>query len=421
MQYSVRRYQDGDEDEIVNLLDTAFNGWPKFDIECSPLEHWKWKYLNNQTKVIAITIGLENNKMIGCSHTVPRNICISGETFFASLGSDLAVDSHYKKFGIAIELIQKNNLERKNAELDFVYFETGVPFLIKSYRRRFTLMPFKIIHRIKIINIGLHFQKKKYDKPFFKKNALRAFKLFQNTLSFIRKRYVDNSNFKFTNMKYFDKRIQVFWREIKRYYIFIGQRNQLYLNWRYCDSRGGNYKIRCIESEDVILGFSVLKINRNQENYPEGYIVDLLSLPGRSDVIQMLLSDAVRYFNENGVNIIHCLTVKGHPNEKILKRHGFINIRRKVMAFYYPFKDISQEMSLVKNSLLWIALFVMVGCASKPQVAYKPPQMPPLPPEIAQKKEVNLTERFMKLLTPTEQLSQPLPKSSPKATETRPN
>jgi len=49
------------------------------------------------------------------------------------------------------------------------------------------------------------------------------------------------------------------------------------------------------------------------------------------------------------------------------------------------------------------------------------PQMPPLPPEIAQKKEVNLSDRFMKLLTPTEQPSQPLPKSSPKATETRPN
>ena len=78
-------------------------------------------------------------------------------------------------------------------------------------------------------------------------------------------------------------------------------------------------------------------------------------------------------------------------------------------------------MSSLKNSLLLILLFVLVGCGSRPQVVYKPPQMPPLPPEIAQKKEVNLTDRFMKLLTPTEQPSQPLPKSLPKATETRPN
>jgi hypothetical protein len=62
-----------------------------------------------------------------------------------------------------------------------------------------------------------------------------------------------------------------------------------------------------------------------------------------------------------------------------------------------------------------------VGCGSRPQVVYKPPQMPPLPAEIAQKREVNLSDRFMKLLTPNEQPSQPLPKSSPKATETRPN
>ncbi len=68
-------------------------------------------------------------------------------------------------------------------------------------------------------------------------------------------------------------------------------------------------------------------------------------------------------------------------------------------------------MPSMKNSLLLIALSVLVGCASRPQVAYKPVQVPPLPPEVGTKREVNLTER----------LSQQLLKSSPKETETQPS
>ena len=53
-------------------------------------------------------------------------------------------------------------------------------------------------------------------------------------------------------------------------------------------------------------------------------------------------------------------------------------------------------MQLLKNSLLLIALLTLVGCASAP-VAYKPPQVPPLPAEI-KPKQANLSERLSDLL-----------------------
>ena len=57
----------------------------------------------------------------------------------------------------------------------------------------------------------------------------------------------------------------------------------------------------------------------------------------------------------------------------------------------------------IKNSLLLLALLLLVGCASRPPVVYKPPQIPPLPPEIGKKQEANLTDRLTKLLMPSEQ------------------
>ena len=68
-------------------------------------------------------------------------------------------------------------------------------------------------------------------------------------------------------------------------------------------------------------------------------------------------------------------------------------------------------MPLMKNSLLLIVLSVLAGCASPPQVAYKPPQVPPLPPEIAKKQEANLTQRLTDLLMPNEKPSGSSPKS----------
>ena len=32
---------------IVDLLEGAFGEWPNFSIECSPVDHWLWKYVAN--------------------------------------------------------------------------------------------------------------------------------------------------------------------------------------------------------------------------------------------------------------------------------------------------------------------------------------------------------------------------------------
>ena len=68
------------------------------------------------------------------------------------------------------------------------------------------------------------------------------------------------------------------------------------------------------------MGYSVLKINRLREDYPIGYIVDLLALPDRLEVARVLISDAVRYFDERNINIVNCLTVKGHPYTSLFSR-----------------------------------------------------------------------------------------------------
>ena len=72
-----------------------------------------------------------------------------------------------------------------------------------------------------------------------------------------------------------------------------------------------------------------------------------------------------------------------------------------------------------KNKLLWIAPFVLAGCASPPQVAYSPPQVPPLPAGL-QKAQPNLTERLSSLLLKSSQTGTgPSSNSTPASTHTK--
>ena len=66
----------------------------------------------------------------------------------------------------------------------------------------------------------------------------------------------------------YDDRIDEFWHEVNDYYRFIIERTKDYLNWRYCDPRGGEYIVKTAEEDGRILGYSVLRINSYQKTYP---------------------------------------------------------------------------------------------------------------------------------------------------------
>jgi hypothetical protein len=60
------------------------------------------------------------------------------------------------------------------------------------------------------------------------------------------------------------------------------------------------------------VGYSLLRINRNNNKYPIGFAVDHIASPRRLKVLHVLASDASIHFDDNYVKIVNCLTVKGH-------------------------------------------------------------------------------------------------------------
>ena len=63
--YSIRDYEPGDEGRIVELLELVFGVWPRFDLKCSPLEHWRWKYVDNPMGSMIVPIAVDGDLIVG--------------------------------------------------------------------------------------------------------------------------------------------------------------------------------------------------------------------------------------------------------------------------------------------------------------------------------------------------------------------
>ena len=342
MGYSVRPYQPGDEEGIVELLELVFNGWPHFDLECTPLDHWTWKYLDNPIGNKVISICMNNDKIIGCFHSIPRLTKIGSRILMSGHGADVAVHPDYRRLGIQNSMnIIVDNL-RKKIDTNILYIETGSQILFKRYLKMYPRFPYKIIRLFKMQDIDLHMRMMPVKYGWLMKHGFYLISLFNKFKNCFWSITFSGQNFSISKIDSFDERVDEFWDRIRSSYDFIVVRDHRYLNWRYCDKRGGNYIIKIAEENKQILGYIVLRINKYNEEYPIGYIIDLLTIQNRLDVVDSLLKHAIEFFHNNNINVILYRIIKNHSYEKIAKKYGFINDPSKIVNFYKLF-EINEE------------------------------------------------------------------------------
>jgi hypothetical protein len=337
---NIRPYQAGDEDAIVELLESAFGKWPNFDLDCSSFEHWNWKHKDNPLKKIHVLAESED-RIVGCQHTYLPMIMIGNNFVSCFRGTDLAVHSEFRKKGIRGLLRDTRNRMAKDSGVKLQFSILLNPIVIKSHQKRQHLnIPYLISLFVRILDINQVIESIQPENRLLKKYGFHLLKLrnrFQKTIYRQDMEIQESSGFKVIKIEEFDERINQFWSEIKNYYSLIIERSKDFLNWRYCDSRGGKYSVRIAEGNGEILGYIVLRIKKNQASDPDdsvGYIVDLLTLPNRLDVANKLLIDGIRYFDNNHVNLIQSFMTKNHSYEGLFRNQGFLDSRIRISVTY---------------------------------------------------------------------------------------
>jgi len=331
--YTVRSHQPGEEEEIAQILQIAFNGWPHIDLSCTPLEHWRWKYLENPLDANLITVCSSGGRLIGVMHSIPQKIKLKNDTYLIIYSCDTCVHPEYRGMGVYTNMYKFSDKEKEKQGFKSNYWVSSNPIVIKASSVHEHKFSHSITNLARIRDIEKQTEAMPIKNTLLMKKGYQAIELLNKIKNFFIKTPKKISDIKISEINNFDYRINEFWNEVSDQYDYIIVRDMEYLNWRYCDPRGGDFIIHLAEDNDIILGFSVLIINRYRADYPVGFIVDLLALKDRLDVADSLLSNAINYFDINNINIINYQIVKNHPYETIFKKHGFVDSRIRTSIF----------------------------------------------------------------------------------------
>jgi hypothetical protein len=356
-QQTIRQYLPTDRDKIIGLLDTAFKGWPHFDLDCSPKDHWDWKFVDNPLKRRMITVAEIDDKIVGCDHLLFTKVKIGKQVLPVGQAVDSAVHPDYRGLGIYSKMrdFAGKRILDPESHTPIVYAASTNSTIIKKEGKLGSIsFPYQIEHLIRIPNIDLHLRMNgntnhNLPREILIKTGYNAIKILNSTEKLFINNKVVNKNLKIVDTNKFDEKIDVFWRKIKDQYYFIMEKSKEYLSWRYCDSRGGNFTIKQAEEDGEVVGYIVLRVNNFTSDYPSGYVVDLCTLPDHLDCAGALIAESLRFFDNRKINIVNYIIDKGHPFEALFERFGFVNSQHNLFVSYTSTID-SSELNDFMNS-----------------------------------------------------------------------
>jgi predicted N-acetyltransferase YhbS len=329
----IREPTEEDEPAIVDLLVRSFNGWPHLDIEGSPLDYWRWKYRTYCDNRL-IRVAEYSGNIVGSVHSVPLSIKLFDETLSVNLGGDVAVDPEYRKLGIWQKILAEINESRRRSGVQYLYNITGNPIVIHLFEKsgEYHIFPLKLVNMVKIHDVNNQLNNFPLKNKFVWVCGYMAASFLNRISNIGRTPY--KGRVEVSRITVFDEAYESFWEAVREEHDFIIDRTREYLNWKYLDPRLGGFTALKAEKDGVFLGYLIVRVNRYMQDFPVGYIVDMLTLPGHDEAAHALISEAMKVFRVENVNIINYLTVKGNSQEKIFGLNGFLDSRVNINQYY---------------------------------------------------------------------------------------
>jgi GNAT superfamily N-acetyltransferase len=329
---SIRQYQEGDEEKIVELLQTIFTGWPRQQENLSGIDFWKWKYLDTPPRQWVIVVAESNNEIVGCHHNAFFWMKLYDEKQWGYIGGDIGVHPEYRGKGIWKKMVQRSTEITKELDLAFSLGVTTNPIVVKGWEKMSEkFFPHKISLMYKIKDISLHIRKTG--------TSLKDLEYLTSRILTRDSSRVDINDFTINEISSFDNKYGVFWNKTRGEHIYSVEKDREHVNWRYCDERGGKYHVEAAFDEEKFLGYIVLKNVQSKSGYLRGYVVDVQASKDRLDVVGALLGRGIEYFEENEVNFIQALIVEGHPFEKVYQQNGFVSVKNDYSILYQEWKN----------------------------------------------------------------------------------
>jgi hypothetical protein len=223
-------------------------------------------------------------------------------------------------------------------------FLSNNPIVIERTKRRgISMLLSPAVRLVRINDIDLHTKNNPMKNPWLIKLGTKLLK----TLKTNKVRELSN-NIEIRPASSFGEEIGRYYERIKPLYNFISVKNPEYLNWRFCDKRGGDYLTLKAWKGEELVGYIISRIATQNPEYPVGYVYEIQYLPGRTDIGYSLLRETTDYLDSKKVNLIIAWALKKQSIIKIFEKAGFLDSRRNQNIRFKPIKrghDFNQFLS----------------------------------------------------------------------------
>jgi GNAT superfamily N-acetyltransferase len=289
--WTVRYYRDGDDQGILDCLTAAFGTWPSVDIDVAPTDHLRWKLSSDPQGRYFSYVAEAAGKIIGCQGIVVQRLKDGPRQLLADTCTDYAVHPDWQGSGVS-QAIWNFDAARFTATFDVLVGITDSP---------------AVKHQVSTIGWSRGLANTigwvECDTAGHRHESRRAGCDIETTARF-------------------DEGTDTLCASALADFTLCMVRDAAYLNWRFADRRAGKYTIRMARERGELAGYSVLTVVRGK-----GVIADLLALPGRLDLVEALVADALNYFAGMGLGTVRTWMPERHVYREVLLGGGFRPIR----------------------------------------------------------------------------------------------
>ena len=352
--------------QVIELLRRAYNGGPAwFDLVDEPLDHFAWKVRETPftTRVELIE---QANSIVGFNWSIWRRFLVGGREHVMVDGGELAFDPSLQGRGMFSALVRVWNTLPPTSGI-LCYFgvtthpavRTAEQALVSGYfpfgnNVRLLVRPLDVRRMVagsaelsvqggSRTSMALAARARKLPRPLILRRLAWRLRMLAHRARH-RPEHAGPRAWTIRTIDRFDESIDSLFERAAAAFDVIQVRDATYLNWRFCDPRGGPFVVRLAEEQGRPLGYAVLLATPNR-----AVIADLLVLPDRLDVARGLVSDALDHFRSRGAPSVAVRTVERHPYNEVFLRAGFQPRKASAVLGCYPEAPDAAAYDVLRN------------------------------------------------------------------------
>lgn len=319
--WSIRAYGEGDESKILELRKAVYPA-ERYNLE-QWMRLWRWMYKDHPGGTGRIWLAEDNGKLAGQYSLIFMRLKLGNQIVKASQNIDQMTHPDYRRQGIATNLGRQalDEVGREGIYVTTAFANEGS--YVVDIKTGFVDICAQraMIRPLNLENILV--------KYITNKSLLKICTVSMNLI--VKTLYRTTNAPKvdgltIARISSFDDRINDLWEKVSNDYKIIVVRDKEYLNWRFVDVPDVEYAIFLAEKEGQILGYTVLKCEK-QRGLIFGRIFELVVPLEQQAVAQSLILKAVDFFKEHKADLVLFRLIANKVLYKTLRKSGFIYSR----------------------------------------------------------------------------------------------